>query len=269
MALTRFHRSTVAFSVLCSVSMMGSQQRAEADEPVVDQRAVEGYQRLAAYLQSLPAFSVRAATTQDEVVGDEFKLQRNAEVVVDVARPDKMHAERTSAQGDRLWVYDGKNLGIYAKTENYYASMPAPPTLLATLDEARDEHDVEIPLVDVVYVAMGGDLVKNPEAAGVVGPERINGVTCDHYAFRAKHIDFQVWIQQGDKPLPLKMVLTTRDNPTFPQSSVVMQWNTAPKFPDGAFRFTPPKGAMPMALAPSPAQAPAGHGPKPASKPVK
>ena len=56
--------------------------------------------------------------------------------------------------------------------------------------------------------------------------------------------DWQVWIQEGSEPLPLKYVLTTKDDPVHPQYIVFMSnWDTSPNFGEEVFRFTPPAGA--------------------------
>ena len=64
------------------------------------------------------------------------------------------------------------------------------------------------------------------------------------YAFREDGVDWQLWIQDGDAPLPLKFVITTTDEPSQPQHVAVLKWNTSPKFDDANFAFTPPPNAM-------------------------
>ena len=65
----------------------------------------------------------------------------------------------------------------------------------------------------------------------VVGKAVVEGVRCDHLAFRAPHVDWQIWIQEGKEPLPRKLVITTRDQPNAPQFSVVVtKWNLKPTF---------------------------------------
>ncbi len=76
-----------------------------------------------------------------------------------------------------------------------------------------------------------------------VGPSEIGGVTCGHYAFRQEGLDWQVWIQMGDFPLPRKQVLTTTTDEARPQYAATFTWNLAPSFNEAAFEFVPPKGA--------------------------
>ena len=38
-----------------------------------------------------------------------------------------------------------------------------------------------------------------------LGSGVIGGVECDHLAFRAKDTDWQIWIAQGEEPIPAAM----------------------------------------------------------------
>ena len=78
----------------------------------------------------------------------------------------------------------------------------------------------------------------------VVGKSMVGGVKCDHLAFRNPSVDWQIWIAEGDEPLPQKYVLTTRMDPEKPQYILLMSnWNVSPKTKDSMFSFSAPKGA--------------------------
>ena len=59
----------------------------------------------------------------------------------------------------------------------------------------------------------------------------------------------QIWIQQGDYPLPRKLVLSTLTDEARPQHTSVYTWNLAPSFDDAAFVFDPPSGAQKIVFA--------------------
>jgi hypothetical protein len=85
----------------------------------------------------------------------------------------------------------------------------------------------------------------------VVGKGVVEGVRCDHLAFRAPHVDWQIWIQEGKEPLPRKLVITTRDVANAPQFSVVVtKWNLKPTFTAQTFSFSPPSGAKKVDFVP-------------------
>jgi hypothetical protein len=76
----------------------------------------------------------------------------------------------------------------------------------------------------------------------VVGKGVVDGVRCDHLAFRAPHVDWQIWIEEGNRPLVRKLVITTRDKLNAPQFTVVAKnWNLEPEFTAATFSFVPPQ----------------------------
>ena len=87
-----------------------------------------------------------------------------------------------------------------------------------------------------------------------VGASEVGGVTCEHYAFRQPGIDWQLWIQLGDFPLPRKLILTTLTDDARPQYSSILDWNLAPSFNEAAFEFDPPPDAHKIVLAEESAQ---------------
>jgi hypothetical protein len=65
-----------------------------------------------------------------------------------------------------------------------------------------------------------------------------------HVAFRTEDIDVQMWIENSDRPLPQRFVITYRDAEGSPQfSAQLMNWDLKPKTPDSLFTYKPPKGA--------------------------
>jgi len=124
-----------------------------------------------------------------------------------------------------------------------YAQVAAPGTLEDMLDFARTKLDIVAPAGDLVYKNAYDILMDGVTDGMVVGKAVIEGVRCDHLAFRAPQVDWQIWIQDGAQPLPRKVVITTLDVPNAPQFSVtVTHWNLNPAFDAQTFRFTPQAG---------------------------
>jgi hypothetical protein len=54
----------------------------------------------------------------------------------------------------------------------------------------------------------------------------------------------QVWIAQGEQPLPRRVILTYKNAPGQPQYRAdLSEWNLSPTVADNSFTFTPPAGA--------------------------
>jgi hypothetical protein len=73
-----------------------------------------------------------------------------------------------------------------------------------------------------------------------MGTAYVHGVECHHLAFRAARVDWQLWVQAGENPLPMKYVITTKWMTGAPQYAVRFRdWDTKPQIPAGRFEFTP------------------------------
>jgi hypothetical protein len=217
-----------------------------------DAGAIKALDAMSAYLRTLKAFQVRSETSRDEVLDNGQTVSFAGVVDMLVERPNRLHAEVTSDKQHRMYFYDGKSFSLWGQRVNYYATMPAPPTLRGLVDVLADKYDIEMPLADLFYWGErhgASDL----ESAVDIGPSQIGGVTCEHYAFRQKDADWQVWIQQGDYPLPRKLAITTTNDESRPQYSSVITWNLAPSFNDAAFTFVPPKDARRIVFSSIPA----------------
>jgi len=88
-------------------------------------------------------------------------------------------------------------------------------------------------------------------AGFVVGQSTVDGVRCDHLAFRSGVVDWQIWIEVGDRPLPRKYVVTSLDVDQAPQFELMMSnWSTDPALTAEHFQFTPPPGAKAIEFLP-------------------
>jgi hypothetical protein len=76
----------------------------------------------------------------------------------------------------------------------------------------------------------------------------IDGVPTDHFVLREGDIDWQIWIQKGEQPLPRKLVITDRSDPAAPTYSAVLDWNLSPTFAADDFAFKPGKDAKSVRL---------------------
>jgi hypothetical protein len=182
------------------------------------------------------------------VLSADYKVQRTNDVALTVQRPNRLRAQSSGDMGNRLFVYDGKSLNVFMADENYYGSVAAPPTLFETLDVFQ-RYGIELPLMDMMYVSMGGKLDPTIREAGVIGQTTIQGVKCTQLAFRSDVVDWQLWVTEGDKPLPRKLLITTTDQAARPQYSAVLRWDFSTPIAETDFAFTPPATASRLTFA--------------------
>ena len=222
---------------------------ADAKQPsAIDPDAMEALNRMSAYLRSLKAFQVNSEITTDDVLEDGQILTDNKTNTLLAVSPNLLRAELKSDDKDVFLFYDGKNFTIYGKLVNYYATVPAPPTTAQLVDKVYDDFGIEIPLVDLFKWGTDQSTIKRITSAMDVGPSTVQGITCEHYAFRQEGLDWQIWIQLGDYPLPRKFVIRTLTDDARPQHTANLVWNLAPSYDEAAFAFDPPAGALSIPL---------------------
>jgi hypothetical protein len=196
------------------------------------------------YLAGRQQFSLKAESTLEVVLASGQKLQFASPATASVWRPNKLRADRKGDILNQEFFYDGKNLTLYNPKENLYATTAAPPTIDEMLDFSREKLDVIAPGAEVLYSNAAERMLKVTTSGFVVGPSVVGGVKSTHLAFRGAEVDWQIWIEEGGRPLPRKFVLTSKQVKGEPQFTVLVRsWDLAPKLTDQMFTFTPPKGA--------------------------
>jgi hypothetical protein len=212
--------------------------------------AIDALRKMGSYLQTLQRYEIAIDLVSEVVLADGQKLQRSADLTFQVQRPNKMKAVLSSPRTEQEGYYDGKTFTWYNPEKRYYASMDAPDTLKGLVKDLREGYGLDLPEVDLFR--WGGDdaPVEGITSAMNAGQDIIGKDLCDHYAFRQGDVDWQIWIAAGERPLPLKVVITDRTDEARPQSVKYITWNLKPSFRDSTFRFVPPKGAAKVPMKP-------------------
>ncbi len=224
---------------------------ATAQPAGIDAHATKLLKASTDFLASQNQFSLDTRSTLEVVLVSGQKIMFNHTAQQSVQRPNKLRADRTGDLVRQSFYYDGKSLTLFNRDEKYYATVAAPARLEDMLDFARGDLDIVAPAGDLVYGNAYDILMTDVTQGFVVGKGIVEGVRCDHLAFRAPHVDWQIWIQEGSQPLPRKLVITTRDIVNAPQFSVVVtRWNLQPKFTAQTFSFAPPKDAKKVEFLP-------------------
>jgi hypothetical protein len=212
----------------------------------IDPRATELLERATTFLANQPQLGVDTHGTIEVVLESGQKIQFDHATTLLMQRPDKLRAERSSSLADRAMYYDGQALTVLDPRSGNYASVEVSGTLEEGLDYARETLDIVAPAGDLLYTNAFEILMEDVTSGFVVGRSLVEGTRCDHLAFRNAEVgvDWQLWIREGDQPLPCRLVITTLDVDGAPQFTVVMNnWNLAPTIAEGAFDFTPPEDA--------------------------
>ena len=245
--INTFYSSTrriLSMVVLGMLFLCGWSQSGHAQPAGVEPQAEKLLRRMSDYLASRQQFTLKAESTLEAVLTSGQKLQYDSPATLMVSRPNKLRAHRKGDITNQEFFYDGKTLTLYNPRENLYATTAAPATLDETLDFAREKLDIIAPAAELLYKNAAERMLKESTSGFVVGPSVVAGVKSTHLAFRGAEVDWQVWIEDGNKPLPRKFILTSKKVSGEPQFTVLIRsWDIAPKLTDNEFSFTAPKGA--------------------------
>jgi hypothetical protein len=196
------------------------------------------------FLKSVKQFSFKAEVTDDRVYTAGKKLQFAFDLEAYVQRPDKVRINAAGDLENKQFFYDGKTITLYDKTHNHYAAMEAPASIDEAMEKASKEYGLRVSLVDLAESNTCALMTKGMKHALYVGEGVVRGVKCHHLAFDKDDIQWQIWIDAGEKPVIRKLIINQKKLPAAPQwTAYLTDWNFSPQLADNLFAFTPPQGA--------------------------
>ncbi|HEX7857121.1 MAG TPA: DUF2092 domain-containing protein [Sphingobium sp.] len=206
----------------------------------IDPMAIQALRGMGAYLKTLQNFQIDSkATIETNVEDSDIKITVGMNNVYQVERPNKFHVSLRSDRQMRDYYYDGKKFTVSIPRQHFFAVADAPPTIAEVVDDMYNQYGITLPLSDLFVWAYDGAPTDGLLSALRIGYAKIGNIDTDQFAYRGEQLDFQIWIARGPRPLPVKMVITSRDPETRPSYSADLTWNTAAKFTPATFAFKP------------------------------
>jgi hypothetical protein len=196
------------------------------------------------YVTAGKNISISFDTDVEVVTSDLQKVQFASSGHALLSRPDKLRISRTGGYTDVELVFDGKTVTVLGKHLNMYAQKEAPGTVDQLIDGVRDRDSIVLPGADLLLSRVYDELTSEVTDAKHVGQGVIDGVECEHLAFRTADVDWQVWVESGARPVPRKYVITSKHVAGAPQYTLrVKEWKTDATMAADAFAFKPPPDA--------------------------
>ena len=216
-----------------------------AEAQAVDPAATEILKRMTDYLGSLKQFGVQTQNTLEEVLATGHRIDLDISAEVTISRPNKLRSERKGDMVNQIFYYNGKTLALYNPTNNVYATKPVPDSFEGLFKYMYESLGFAIPVSDLIYSDAYPLLMQDVHYATVLDKSYIGGIKCDHLLFSRPGVDFQIWVSEGPKPLPLKYVVTdTATSGHLSISTLMTDWNVEPGVANNHFIFVPPKGVQ-------------------------
>ncbi|MGB3021323.1 MAG: DUF2092 domain-containing protein [Methyloceanibacter sp.] len=202
------------------------------------------------YMAAQKAISFDFDAILEVVTEDGQKLGLASSGAVSLTRPDKIRASRSGGFADIETVFDGKTLTVLGKNKNVYTQVEIPGSIDHLVDELKDKYNRPLPAADLLLTNAYDELMANVVDVKDLGSGVIGGIECDHFAFRAKEVDWQIWIAQGDRPYPCRYSIASKLIDGDPQYSVqVRDWKTGDEVAADGFSFEAPAGAKQVDIA--------------------
>jgi hypothetical protein len=228
-----------------AIFFMPYQLAATAAEPVLSEDAARIMARMTDFIAAAPAFTLASDTGHEVRQDNGHVLEFGSQLTLAVQRPSRAIGRFDSRDGDSsTTVLDGSTILVYSAKENIYDTTRQPGDIDSSLEFLAMQLGIPRQLRDFFSKDLTVFLGSAVQFGYYVGESVISGVLCDHLALRGEKEDVQVWIAQGDEPVPRRIVITYRQLEGQPQFWVQFtEWNFSPELSDTAFTFSPPEGA--------------------------
>ncbi len=249
---TTWHLVPALLLSLFMYSPPASAQEGKAAAPEIEEKALTVVKRMTTVLSQAKQFSFTADVGFDVVQDSGQKIEFGETRKFAVRRPDHARVDVTKRDGSISgFVFDGKQIAVFNVQDKVYATAAKPGTLDEAIAYFINDLDMRLPLAEMLSSSLPQVLQERVHAADYIEQATIAGVPCDHLALRGDRADLQLWIAQGDQPLPQRLVITYTRAEGQPQFWAQFSgWNLSPTFSDALFAFTPPEGAAKIAFAP-------------------
>lgn len=211
----------------------------------IEGSARQSIQAMSDYLRTAKSFSFKAEVQYDDVLPSGQTITFSAQNSISLQRPNGIFSDHTSDTGNRKFWYTGQEICLLDPLNGSYATEP----FSGNSDKAL-EHMIQVlkftpPLADFLYENPAKALLGHTIQGFVVGKSLIHGIPTTHLAFVDEFIDWQIWIQDGKLPVPVRFAITYKTVKNSPQYvATLTDWDFTSRLPESLFQPAIPPGAV-------------------------
>ena len=201
--------------------------------------------KMAEFIAKAPAFSMALRSGYDAIQEDGQYIEFGEKRRILLQRPDLLRVETERSDGEQnVLLFDGKEITAFKAEDNVYSRIEKPGTVDDALVYLVRDLQFTLPLARLLHTGFPQQMEKKLTAISYVEENTLFDVVTDHLAIRSEGVDMQLWVAQGDEPLPRRIILTYMNAPGQPQfRGDFSDWSLSPKVATDSFSFTPPKDA--------------------------
>jgi hypothetical protein len=212
--------------------------------PVIDSKVEEIMAAWDATAGEREIYRFDIIDTVEEVLETGQKVEYSHRRTGMVRRPDRLRIESRGDVVNRDIWFDGTTVTLFDEEFNVYGRIEAPGTIEEMMETLIDRFGVTTPLADLLSHRTREVMRAELQTARHLGPGIVGDHECDHLAFTGENIDWQIWVDSGEKTLLRKLVITYKSLEGQPEYELLMlNMTPLPEIPDEEFAFVPPQGA--------------------------
>ena len=230
-----------AAAFLFVISAAASAVGASAQE--IDARAL--LEEMSAEIAGLQSFIVQGDAYADARLAAGQIIEHSSHVTLRLRRePGAVRVTNQRAEGTTEVYFDDGRLAVYTSDRNYYAQTEIPKGVDSMLEFTVDQDGVEVPLLDFISANIADDMLADADEVRYLEKSLIRDRIYHHIGIRSSEVDVQIWVAAEGRPLPGKLVITSKWEGGAPRFVAFFEWDTAPEFASDLFEFEPPEGAI-------------------------
>ncbi len=196
---------------------------AQETNPNIDPQASEILQNMSYFLGSKDQYTFKAEVMFDQIINSNRKIQYSAEEKVYMKKKGNLTIEYVSDLGGyKLWFEEGR-VTILELPTNLFSITTLPATIDQALKKLKEKYNFTPALSDFLFINTYRVLTAKVQSGSYYGTSKVFGVRCDHLAFVQQDIDWQIWIENGRRQIPRKLVITYKNLPGSPQFIAILR----------------------------------------------
>src|SRR3979490_3266627 len=161
-----------------AVILLAATSAARADDPAKILKSMTDY------LGSQQTLSASFDSDIEIITPELQKIQFASSGQIKLSRPDKLRIRRTGGYADVELVYDGKTVSLYGNNAKSYVQADLAGSIDQMVGTLQTRSGAGMPGADLLLSNSYDELMANVLEAKHIGQGVVDGVECEHLAFR-------------------------------------------------------------------------------------
>jgi hypothetical protein len=197
------------------------------------------------YLAGQDKFTMTIHAGYDVVQDSGQKIEFRQVGKASIDRPKQMlvTSETSSGLKQRV-IIDGSTITVADDVHQFYSQAAREGTLDDAIKYFVQDLKMRLPLAPIFMQQLPAEMKRRALQIDYVEFDNTLAVPTHHIAVQMASTDLQIWITDGDKPVPMRVILTYKEEDGAPQFwADFSDWNFAPQYDPATFTFVPSKDA--------------------------